>query len=95
MADGVHQLNEKGIHKLCSYINVDLRNLVTRGKQLEHLSKEYVSFASEEKRDKISFIMILDSIKISAKEENHEDFIDNNREIKLTEEDKKYKENTK
>ena len=35
LTDGVHKFNEEGIQKICKYVNVDLNNLVTRGKKLE------------------------------------------------------------
>ena len=78
LTDGVHKFNEEGIQKICKYVNVDLNNLVTRGKKLEQLSNEFTTFGSDEKRDSIKFITMLDSIKTSSKEETNENIVLNN-----------------
>ena len=70
LSDGIVKFDSEGIRKISNFVNGDLQNLVTRGKKLEQLANEYDKFNSDEKREDISFISIVDSIK---KEEKNED----------------------
>ena len=70
LSDGIAKFDSEGIRKISNFVNGDLQNLVTRGKKLEQIANEYDKFNSDEKREEISFISIVDSIK---KEEKNED----------------------
>lgn len=77
LADGIHQYNEQGITKITSFINGDLSNFVNRFKKLEELSLDYNSFNSDDICERIKFITIVDSIKTSQKDEQHEEILNN------------------
>ncbi|MBR3255450.1 MAG: hypothetical protein IKF97_04455 [Clostridia bacterium] len=77
LAEGIHEYNEQGITKITNFINGDLSNLINRFKKLEDLSIEYNKFNSDEVREKIKFITIVDSVKTSQKDEDKQDIIDN------------------
>ena len=70
LSDGIVKFDNEGIRKISNFVNGDLQNLVTRGKKLEQLANEFDKFNSDEKREDINFISIVDSIK---KEEKNED----------------------
>ena len=70
LSDGIAKFDNEGIKKISNFVNGDLQNLIIRGKKLEQLANEFDKFNSDEKREKISFISIVDSIK---KEEKNED----------------------
>ena len=70
LSDGIAKFDSEGISKISNFVNGDLQNLVTRGKKLEQLANEFDKFNSDEKREEISFVSIVDSIK---KEEKNED----------------------
>lgn len=87
LADGAKKFNDEGVKKISSFVNGDLKNVITRAKKLEELSNDYNKFASEEEREAIKFISIIDSIKKSAKEESGEEAaILNNDKAKYEEE---------
>ena len=70
LSDGIVKFDNEGIRKISNFVNGDLQNLVTRGKKLEQLANEYDRFNSDEKREDISFISIVDSIKQEEKNED-------------------------
>ena len=70
LSDGIVKFNNEGISKISNFVNSDLQNLVTRGKKIEQLANEYDKFNSDEKREDISFISIVDSIKQKEKNED-------------------------
>ena len=70
LSDGIIKFNNEGISKISNFVNSDLQNLVTRGKKIEQLANEYDKFNSDEKREDISFISIVDSIKQKEKNED-------------------------
>ena len=70
LSDGIVKFDNEGIRKISNFVNGDLQNLVTRGKKLEQLANEYDKFNSDEKREDISFISIVDSIKQEEKNED-------------------------
>ena len=70
LSDGIAKFDSEGISKISNFVNGDLQNLVTRGKKLEQIANDYDKFNSDEKREEISFVSIVDSIK---KEEKNED----------------------
>ena len=69
----MHKFNSEGINKIASFVNGNLGGLVSRGKKLQELADEYVSFAGEEKRESIKFISIIDSVKTSQKDEDKQE----------------------
>ena len=75
LVDGIHKYNVEGISKITSLINNDLYNLKTRLQRLEKLSKDYNKFNSDEIRDEIKFITIIDSVKTSQKNEEKQEII--------------------
>ena len=87
LADGIHQYNVEGISKITGFINGDLSNLKTRVQRLEKLSKDYNKFNSDEIRDEIKFITIIDSVKTSQKDEDKQEIVKD-----LGENDKEEKE---
>lgn len=62
LLDGIKRFNKEGIDNICNLINNNGKNLIRRIEKLEELSNEYTTFASEEKRDNIQFISIMDSM---------------------------------
>ena len=70
LSDGIVKFDNEGISKISNFVNTDLQNLVTRGKKLEQLAKEYDKFSSDEKREDINFISLVDSIKNDEKQED-------------------------
>ena len=73
LLDGIKKFNTEGIDNICNLVNNDGKNLIRRIEKLEELSKEYTTFASEEKRDNIQFISIMDSMsKADAKNNKKE-----------------------
>ena len=70
LSDGIVKFDNEGIRKISNLVNGDLQNLVTRGKKIEQLANEYDKFNSDEKREDISFISIVDSIKQEEKNED-------------------------
>ena len=70
LSDGITKFDNEGISKISNFVNIDLQNLVTRGKKLEQLAKEYDKFSSDEKREDINFISLVDSIKNDEKQED-------------------------
>lgn len=76
LVDGITQFNNDGIKKISNEVNGTLKNSIERIKKLEDLSLEYNKFGTDEERDGIKFITMLDSIKISAKEENNEEILE-------------------
>jgi len=70
LSDGITKFDNEGISKISNFVNIDLQNFVTRGKKLEQLAKEYDKFSTDEKREDINFISLVDSIK---KDEKNED----------------------
>ena len=70
LSDGITKFDNEGISKISNFVNTDLQNLVTRGKKLEQLAKEYDKFSSDEKREDINFISLVDSIKNDEKQED-------------------------
>ena len=70
LSDGIAKFDNEGIKKISNFVNGDLQNLIIRGKKLEQLANEFDKFNSDEKREDINFISIVDSIK---KEEKNED----------------------
>ena len=73
LSNGMHKFNSEGINKIASFVNGNLGGLVSRGKKLQELADEYVSFAGEEKRESIKFISIIDSVKTSQKDEDKQE----------------------
>lgn len=73
LADGMHRFNSEGINKIANFVNRDLDGLISRGKKLQELADEYVSYASDEKRESIKFISIIDSVKTSQKDEDKQE----------------------
>ena len=70
LSDGIVKFDNEGISKISNFVNKDLQNLVTRGKKLEQFAKEYDKFSSDEKREDINFISLVDSIKNDEKQED-------------------------
>ena len=70
LSDGIAKFDSEDIRKISKFVNGDLQNLVTRGKKIEKLANEYDKFNSDEKREDISFISIVDSIKQKEKNED-------------------------
>ena len=62
LVDGIKKFNMDGIDKICNLVNNDGKSLIKRIEKLEELSKNYDTFASDEKRDNIQFISIMDNI---------------------------------
>lgn len=75
LADGMEKFNSEGIKKVYNLINGDLYNLKVRAQKLEELSNNYASFSTDEKKDNIKFITIIDSIKSNEKDSNKEKMI--------------------
>lgn len=73
LADGMHKFNSEGINKIAGFVNGNLGGLVSRGKKLQELANDYMSFASEEKQESIKFISIIDSVKTSQKDEDKQE----------------------
>lgn len=73
LAAGMHKFNSEGINKIANFVNGDLGGLVSRTKKLQELANDYVSFSSEEKRESIKFISIIDSVKTSQIDEDNQD----------------------
>ena len=71
LTKGIHKFNTEGITKITNFVNVDLKNVVNRGKKLEELANEYNKFKSDIKREDINFISMVDSIK--SKNDDKED----------------------
>ena len=67
---GIHKFNTDGINTITELVNKDLKNTIQRIEKLEELSKDYTTFASDDKRDDIKFIAITDSIKMNNSSEN-------------------------
>lgn len=72
---GIKKFNSDGIDKIYKYVNVDLKKITNRIEKLQDLSNDYNSFVGSEKRDHVQFINIIDSVKMSAKDESNEDII--------------------
>ncbi len=81
--DGMHRFNTEGISKINNLVNGDLYNLKTRLQKLEQLSNSYTSFEGEETKDSVKFISIIDSVKVSEKDESNEDAIVENTDISI------------
>lgn len=79
LSNGMHKFNQEGISKISNFVNGDLLGLVSRAQKLEELSDEYMSFGSDEKREKIKFISIIDSIKSSQKDNDNQEMINENK----------------
>ncbi|MBO4293771.1 MAG: hypothetical protein J5881_05240 [Clostridia bacterium] len=75
LAEGIHKYNVEGITKITNFINGDLYNLKIRAQRLEQLSKDYNKFNSDEARDEIKFISIIDSVKTSQKDEEKQEIV--------------------
>lgn len=71
LADGMTKFNKEGIEKICQFINGNLKNVTTRVKELQTLSKEYKGFTELEKEtdNDVKFIMVMDRIKKEETEE--------------------------
>jgi len=86
LVDGLNTFNNDGIKKITNIVNNDLKNSKTRLEKLKELSDEYNTFGSDEQRDGIKFISIIDSIKVSEKDEDKKDVTltneDENKEMK-------------
>ena len=63
--------------KIYNMVNGDVKNIANRIEKVELLSNNYNKFGSDVSRNEIKFISILDSIKISSKEETKEELIIN------------------
>ena len=61
--------------KIYNMVNGDVKNTFKRLEKLDALSNSYNKFGSEISRDEIKFINIIDSVKINAKEETHEEIV--------------------
>ena len=83
LADGMTKFNNDGIRKLSNKINGDLRSVTNRIEKLQELGNEYNKFSSDEEREAIKFITIIDSIKSSSKEDSDEEMIVENENKKL------------
>ena len=70
LSDGITKFDNEGISKISNFVNTDLQNLVTRGKKLEQLANEYDKLSSDEKREDINFVSLVDSIKNDEKQED-------------------------
>jgi len=77
LADGMSKFNTDGIKKISNKVNGDLKKVTNRMEKLQELGNEFNTFASEEEREAIKFISIIDSIKNSSKEETNEEIIIN------------------
>ena len=75
LSNGMHNFNQEGISKISNFVNGNLSGLVSRAQKLEELADEYMSFDSNEKREKIKFISIIDSIKTSQKDNDNQEMI--------------------
>ena len=73
--NGMKKFNTEGIKKLSNKVNGDLKKVTNRIKELQRLGDEYNSFASDEEREAIKFITIIDSMKNTAKDETNEEII--------------------
>lgn len=62
LVDGIKRFNAEGIDSICNLINNDGKNLIRRIEKLEELSRNYDAFASDEERDNLQFISIMDSV---------------------------------
>lgn len=75
LSDGITTFNSDGIQKISNEVNGKLENTVERAKVLQDLSFDYNKFASDEERDAIKFISIINSIKNSAQDDSKENAI--------------------
>ena len=75
LVDGIKTFNNEGIMKIYNMVNGDVKNTFKRLEKLDALSNSYNKFGSEISRDEIKFINIIDSVKINAKEETHEEIV--------------------
>lgn len=89
LSDGVSKFNNDGIKKLSNEVNGKVKNTIKRAEKLENLANEYNKFGSDEKRDGIKFISMINSIKNSAKENKEEEVILNSDTNVQVKEDKK------
>lgn len=77
LADGIKEFNDEGIKKISNEVNGTVKNTIDRVKILEDLANDYNTFSSDEERDGIKFISIINSIKNSAQESKDEEAIIN------------------
>ena len=92
LVNGIKQFNNDGISKISNEINGNVKNVIKRIEKLEDLSSQYNTFVSDESRDSIKFISIINNIKNSGKEQKNEDVIINNSDVNI---EKKPNENKK
>ena len=88
LSDGMTKFNNEGVKKLTNIVNGDVKNVTTRIEKLQNLANQYDRFGSEEEREAIRFISIIDSIKNSSKEETDEEVITNDTKIEIKKDDK-------
>lgn len=91
LSDGISEFNNEGIKKISNEVNGKVKDTIKRVEKLEDLADEYNKFGSDEERDSVKFISIINSIKNSAQESKEEDVIinsDNNIEVKDEEDNK-------
>ena len=71
LAKGIAEFHEKGIKKICDYLNGDVKEIQEKVEKLTELSKEYNNFTmlSGENNGSVKFIMIMDAIKQQEKGE--------------------------
>lgn len=61
LQNGIEKFNSEGIDRIVKFINGDLKNVQQRIQNLEKLSRAYNKFSSDEEREKISFISMVDT----------------------------------
>lgn len=90
LSDGITTFNSDGIQKISNEVNGKLENTVERAKVLQDLYFDYNKFTSDEERDAIKFISIINSIKNSAQDDSKENAIITESNIDTKADNKKY-----
>lgn len=73
LSEGITEFNTQAIEKICNYVNSNVKDIASRAEKLQELSEEYVNFtkATDNTAKEVKFILITDSIKVKADEEDN------------------------
>ena len=80
LVDGIIEFNNSGISKIYNLVNNDVRKTINRIDEMQNLVDDFNKYSSDEEREAIKYIYMIDSLNQSKQEETHEEIILNNEE---------------